>query len=64
VHNNPKMKIMTVGNTFHPQKFAFAAAKNADIAFLMESISEELLRLIDNGFVDELENKYSGNSRF
>jgi len=27
-------------------------------------ISEELLRLIDNGFVDELENKYSGNARF
>ena len=41
-----------------------AAAKNADIESLMDSISEELLRLIDSGVVEELENKYIGNARF
>jgi len=65
VHNNPKMRIMVVGNSFHPQRYAFAAAKNnADADHLMGAISEELLRLIDNGAVKELENKYIGNARF
>jgi ABC-type amino acid transport substrate-binding protein len=62
VHRNPKMGVEVVGNTFNPHKYAFGAnKKHADF---MDLVSEEVIRLLDDGTVEGLKDKYFGRVRF
>jgi len=62
VHSHPKMNVEVVGNIFNPCKYAFAANKKH--ALLMDLVSEEVIRLLDDGTVENLRNKYFGKVRF
>ena len=62
VHSHPKMDVEVVGNIFNPHKYAFAANKKH--AHLMDLVSEEVIRLLDDGTVESLKNKYFGMVRF
>jgi len=56
------MNVEVVGNIFNPNKYAFAANKKH--AFLMDLASEEVIRLLDDGTVENLKSKYFGKVRF
>ena len=62
VHSHPKMDVEVVGNVFNPHKYAFAVNKKH--AHLMDLVSEEIIRLLDNGTVEGLKDKYFGRVRF
>jgi len=62
VHSHPKTNVEVVGNLFNPYKYAFVANKKH--AHLMDSVSEEVIRLLDDGTVEDLKNKYFGRVRF
>ena len=62
VYSNPKMDVEVVGNKFNPYKYAFGANKKH--ARLMDLVSEEVIRLLDDGTVEGLKDKYFGRVRF
>jgi ABC-type amino acid transport substrate-binding protein len=62
VHSHPKMNVEVVGNIFNPYKYAFAANKKH--ALQMDLVSEEVIRLLGDGTVENLKNKYFGRIRF
>lgn len=62
VHSHPKADVEVVGNIFSPYKYAFVANKKH--AHLMDLASEEVIRLLGDGTVEELKNKYFGKVRF
>ena len=62
VHSHPKMDFEVVGNIFNPHKYAFAANKKH--ARQMDLVSEEVIRLLGDGTVEDLKNKYFGMVRF
>ena len=62
VHIHPKMGVEVVGNIFNPHQYAFAA--NKKFARQMDLVSEEVIRLLGDGTVEGLKNKYFGTIRF
>jgi ABC-type amino acid transport substrate-binding protein len=62
VHSRPKVDVEVVGNIFNPFKYAFAANKKH--AHLMDLVSEEVIRLLGDGTVESLKDKYFGRVRF
>ena len=62
VHTHPKMQVEVVGNIFNPYKYAFAVNKKD--AHLVDVVSEELIRLLGDGSIENLKNKYFGRVRF
>ncbi|MCL2075970.1 MAG: transporter substrate-binding domain-containing protein [Betaproteobacteria bacterium] len=65
VHSHQKMDVEVVGNTFSPQKYAFAASKKYERdARQMDAVSEEVIRLLGDGTVEGLKDKYFGVVRF
>ena len=62
VHSHPEMDVEVVGNIFNSYKYAFAANKKH--ARQMDLVSEEVIRLLGDGTVEGLKNKYFGMVRF
>jgi ABC-type amino acid transport substrate-binding protein len=62
VHSHPKKNVQVVGNTFKPCKYAFAA--NKQHVRLMDLVSEEVIRLLDDGIVEGLKDNYFGRVRY
>lgn len=58
-YTNPQHKVKVVGTIFHPDKYAFAANKKH--SELMDSLSVELIRLLDIEKVSTLKNNYFGH---
>jgi len=56
---NPQYKMKVVGETFHPDKYAFAANKKDGV--LMDSLSVKLIKLFDIEKVSPIKNNYFGN---
>jgi ferredoxin len=62
VFHHPEMDVEVVGGIFSPYKYAFAVNKKH--AHQMDRVSEEVIRLLDDGTVENLKNKYFGRVRF
>ena len=62
VHCHPKMDVEVVGNIFNPHKYAFVA--NKKYVGQMDLVSNEVIRLLGDGTVEGLKNKYFGRVRF
>ena len=62
VHSQPHMEVEVVGNIFNPFKYSFAASKDS-LSFMSE-VSREIIRLLGDGTVEKLRDKYFGTVRF
>ena len=61
VIRHPGESARVVGAPFHPDKFAFATSRRTDD--FTDRISVELIRLQENGRLEELRKKYFGGER-
>lgn len=58
VHSRPDEKMEVAGAVFHPDKYAFAAHPSQ--ARMMDKVTVELIRLVEQGEVEKLKRKYMG----
>lgn len=56
---NCNRQMQVVGNLFHPDKYSFAS--NKMYSNLMDSVSVEIIKLLDDEKINEIRNRYFGN---